>query len=90
MGVGTLAGCGGLLRDFDGRWIKGYTKKIGLCDTFYAELWGMYMSLDIVWRENVTHLIVESDAKILVDMITDSYVGSTYSKVFELELDCPS
>ncbi|MCI88500.1 ribonuclease H protein, partial [Trifolium medium] len=26
---GEIAGCGGLFRDSDGRWIKGYTKKIG-------------------------------------------------------------
>lgn len=26
----------------------------------------------MAWRENITHLIVESDSKILVDMITDN------------------
>ena len=45
-GVGTLARCGDLLRDSDGRWIKGYTKKIGSCDVFHAELWGIYLGLD--------------------------------------------
>jgi len=33
-GSGTLAWCGGLLRDSDGRWIKGHFKKIGMCDFF--------------------------------------------------------
>jgi len=37
-GVGTLAGCGGLLQDSDERWIKGYTKKIGPCDAFHVML----------------------------------------------------
>jgi ribonuclease HI len=37
-----LAGCGGLLRDSNDRWIQGYTQKIGACDTMYAEMWGMY------------------------------------------------
>ncbi|GAU11643.1 hypothetical protein TSUD_334560 [Trifolium subterraneum] len=27
-----LAGCGGLFRNSDGRWIKGYARKIGTCD----------------------------------------------------------
>ncbi|MCI09976.1 ribonuclease H protein, partial [Trifolium medium] len=29
--MGKIAGCGGLFRDSDGRWIKGYIKKIGAC-----------------------------------------------------------
>jgi hypothetical protein len=37
-----LVGCGGLLRDSDGRWIQGYTQKIGACDALHAEMWGMY------------------------------------------------
>ena len=32
----------------------------------------MYLGLDMAWRENITHLTVESDSKILVDMITDN------------------
>ena len=71
-GSGTLAGCEGLLRDPDGRWIKGYFMKIGMCDVFHAKMWGMCLGLDIPWRENTIHLIVESDSKILVDMITEN------------------
>ncbi|PNX54660.1 hypothetical protein L195_g048281, partial [Trifolium pratense] len=26
-------------RDSYGRWIKGYTKKIGTCDALHAEMW---------------------------------------------------
>ena len=61
-GSSTLAGCGGLLRDSDGRWIKGYFKKIGMCDAYHVEMWGMYLGLDLAWRENTTHLIVENDS----------------------------
>jgi len=76
---GTLAGCGGLLRVSNGRWIKGYFKKIGMCDAFHVEMCGMYLGLDMAWRENTTHLTVESDSKILVDMITENcnFSGTT-------------
>jgi len=37
-GSDTLAGCGGLFRDSDGRWIKNCFKKIGMCDVFHAEM----------------------------------------------------
>jgi ribonuclease HI len=71
-GAGTREGCGGLLRDSDGRRIKGYVRKIEICDAFNAEMWGMYIFLDMAWRANITHLIVDIDSKILVDMINDN------------------
>ncbi|GAU24368.1 hypothetical protein TSUD_390770 [Trifolium subterraneum] len=70
---GEVAGCGGLFRDSDGRWIKGYTKKIGTCDALHVEMWGLYLGLDMAWREHFSHLIVESDSKILIDMISDNF-----------------
>jgi len=50
-----------------------------MCDAFHAEMWGMYLGLDLAWRENTIHLIVESNSKILVDMITGncSFGGTT-------------
>ncbi|PNX57581.1 receptor-like kinase, partial [Trifolium pratense] len=37
-----LDGCNDLLRDSDGRWIQGYTQKIGACDALHAETYDMY------------------------------------------------
>ncbi|CAJ2647032.1 unnamed protein product [Trifolium pratense] len=65
-----LAGCGGLLRDSDGRWLTGYSRKIGTCDALGAEMWGMYLGMQIAWRQGFNNLQVESDSKMLVDMIT--------------------
>ncbi|CAJ2627891.1 unnamed protein product [Trifolium pratense] len=69
-GNNDISGCGGLFRNSDGRWIKGYAKKIGSCDSFHAEMWGLYLGLDMAWRDHISHLIVESDSKLLIDMIT--------------------
>jgi hypothetical protein len=33
-----MAGCGGLFRDSNGRWLKGYTQKIEVCDALHAEM----------------------------------------------------
>ncbi|CAJ2648154.1 unnamed protein product [Trifolium pratense] len=65
-----LAGCGGLFRNSDGRWLKGYSHKIGTCDALCAEMWGMYLGMQLAWRHNFHHLQVESDSKSLIDMIT--------------------
>lgn len=34
----NMAGCGGLLRDSFGNWIKGFTRKLGRCDAIHAEM----------------------------------------------------
>ena len=72
-GSGEYSGCGGLFRDSDGRWIKGYTRKIGVCDALHAEMWDMYLGLEMAWREHIPQLIVESDSKILIDLVTENY-----------------
>jgi ribonuclease HI len=64
-----LAGCGGLFRNSDGRWIKGYLHKIETCDALFAEVWGMYLEMLLAWRQGFHHLQVKSDSKALVDMI---------------------
>jgi len=71
--MGVIAGCGCLFRDSDGRWIKDYTKKIGACDVLHAEMWGLYLGLDMAWREHYSHIIVESVSKILIDMISGNF-----------------
>jgi hypothetical protein len=45
-----LAGCGGLFRNSDVRWIKGYARKIGTCDTLCVIMWGMYLGMKLAWR----------------------------------------
>lgn len=42
---GYITGCGGLLRDSDRRWIKGFKPKIGPCDDLHVEMWGVYLGL---------------------------------------------
>jgi len=69
-GSNEASGCGGLFRNLDGRWIKGYIKKIGSCDALHAEMWGVYLGLEMAWRDHIPQLIVESDSKLLIDMIT--------------------
>ena len=41
------SGCGGLFCDSDERWLKGYIQKVGVCDALHAEMWGMYLGLDM-------------------------------------------
>jgi hypothetical protein len=40
----ALISCGGLLRDSDGHWLKGFPQRFGAYDALYAEMWGVYMA----------------------------------------------
>ena len=66
----NLSGCGDLLRDSNGDCLISYARKIGACDEFHTEMWAMYLGLELAQRRRITHLQVESDSKVLVDMIT--------------------
>jgi len=64
-----IAWCGSLLHNSKGRWIKGYIRNIGVCDALHAEMWGMYLGLDMTRKERTSH------SKILLDMVIASLVG---------------
>jgi ribonuclease HI len=44
-----------------------------MCDALHAEMWGMYEALKIARSKGFSHLIVESDSKLLVDMVTNNW-----------------
>ncbi|KAK9984973.1 hypothetical protein SO802_034498 [Lithocarpus litseifolius] len=41
MGLHGLAGCGGVVRNDNGQWVAGFSKRIGVTSSFAAELWGL-------------------------------------------------
>jgi ribonuclease HI len=63
-------GCDGPLCDSNENCLNSYARKIGSCDALHAEMWGMYIGVDMARRQGITHLQVESDSKVLVDMVT--------------------
>jgi len=46
--------------------------KIGLCDALHAKMWGLHLSLDMVRRDYILHLIMKNDSKLLIDMIKEN------------------
>jgi hypothetical protein len=41
-GGNSVSGCGGILRNDRGEWICGFSKCMGVCSVFVAELWGIF------------------------------------------------
>jgi len=48
------ASCEGRLCDYDGRWLKGFSLKIGACDALHAKMRGVYLGIDIAWRKSIS------------------------------------
>lgn len=80
------AGGGGLIRDEDGKWVAGFGRKIGKVDSFLAELWALRDGLILCHQMNVAAVVIELDAKALVDAFTNpSYSNTGSSGLFD---DC--
>lgn len=81
-----LAGCGGVVRDSNGEWVSGFSRLIGTTNSFVAELWGLRDGLILCSNLNIQSLIVELDAKSVVDIFGNSvYVNDGLSPILD---DC--
>ncbi|KAF7805280.1 non-LTR retroelement reverse transcriptase-like [Senna tora] len=63
--------CGGVLRDEQGRWIKGFTKKMGRGNSNLAEAWAVLTGLKMAWDMKIDRIHVEADSLNIVNMIKD-------------------
>ncbi|XVF04810.1 hypothetical protein REPUB_Repub05bG0117600 [Reevesia pubescens] len=64
-----IASAGGLIRDENGRWIKGFLVNIGKTDSLQAELWGMREGLRLAKDLRCRNLVTQSDAALVVNML---------------------
>ncbi|KAI4313564.1 hypothetical protein L6164_026529 [Bauhinia variegata] len=63
------AGCGGVYRDGQGKWVNGFARKLGYCSSMKAEILAIYTGLAEAWRLGFRNLIIESDSKSAVDLV---------------------
>ena len=63
------AGGGGLICDSCGRWNKEYMRYIGISTSIIAEFWALRDGLMLASQLGITHLAMEFDAKVVVDLI---------------------
>lgn len=64
-----LAGGGGVIRDWSGRWIAGFSRNIGIASSLMAELWAIRDGLMLCVERNLDMVEIEMDAKAVVDML---------------------
>lgn len=65
-----LASAGGLIRDSNGVWISGFAMKVGITDSLSAELWGLREGLRLAKSLNLSNIVVQLDASVVVNFLT--------------------
>lgn len=45
-----------------------------MCNTFIVEMWAMLYELELIWKENIIPLVVESNSKVLIDIFCQEHV----------------
>ncbi|KAJ1409627.1 Ribonuclease H-like superfamily [Sesbania bispinosa] len=68
---GNLVGCGGCYRDHTGKWLSGFTRRLGRCSINMAELWAIYTAIILGRNANITKLWIETDSNLAVTLITN-------------------
>lgn len=63
------AACGGILRDHQGRFLAGYSVKLGNCSILKAELWGMLHGIKIAKDRGYNKVLLESDSEVAIGLL---------------------
>lgn len=80
-GVGGSAGCGGLFRGTDGHWLCGFSRHLGSCTAFVAELWGVLTGLELAWERGFRRVELHVDSTAVVHTLTVSTEGSMMGRI---------
>ena len=64
-----LASVGGLLCDSHGRWVHGFSIGLGITNNITIELKGLLEGLNLAIQLHITHLVVQLDALVVVNLL---------------------
>ena len=72
LGNPSKAGGGGLIREHQGNWVRGFTRAHGNTSSSIAELWALRDGLEITKDLGLNNLIVEMDALSIVLLMNNT------------------
>ena len=70
------AGGGGVIRDSSGKWVKGFSRSIGVATSVMAECWAIRDGLTLANQLGIQNLEVKLDAKTIVDLLQSNTVSN--------------
>ncbi|KAE8709897.1 hypothetical protein F3Y22_tig00110328pilonHSYRG00789 [Hibiscus syriacus] len=68
---------GGVFRDNEGSWILGFNKALGILQPLHAELWAIYVGIQIAWDHGFEFLVIQSDSMEAVNLLNKSHAHSS-------------
>ena len=69
MGNPGRVGGGGIIRNVEGKWIKGYARAIGNTNSVAVELWALRDGIQLCLELNLRAVIIELDAMLVVNLL---------------------
>ena len=66
------AGGGGIIKDHDGQWLKGFARPLGCSNSCMAELWALRDGLLLAKEMGLSNLIIEMDALSIVLLMNNN------------------
>jgi ribonuclease HI len=73
---GQNAGCGGVFRGDKGEWICGFSKGLGSCSAYVAELWGVFEGLKLARSNGYRKVELHIDSSSVVSSISRDQGGN--------------
>ncbi|KAF7820918.1 reverse transcriptase [Senna tora] len=61
--------CGGVARNNRGDWLLGFSKKLCNLNSFYTEVWSIWIALKLAKERNFNKVIIESDFALTLDFV---------------------
>lgn len=66
------AGFGGLIRDSDGVFLKGFFGSVGVSSILYAEVMALYHGIQLCWNEGYKEVVCYSDSLHVVQLLREN------------------
>ena len=63
------AGGGGVIRNYHGGWVRGFSRSIGHTTSVMAEWWALRDGLNLAIHLGINQLEVELDTKVIVELL---------------------
>lgn len=72
----SLGGAASVLRNENSEWVAGSSRKLRGVWVIASELWAIHDGLQLAWDMDFRHLILESDAKVVITMLRNALVSN--------------
>ncbi|KAK8581429.1 hypothetical protein V6N13_144455 [Hibiscus sabdariffa] len=65
-----FASCGGLIRDHNGQWLRGFARSLGVCSPIEVELWAVHEGLVQACVLGLKRIVLEVDGTLVVHLFS--------------------